>query len=457
MRKAPRAPRSAIDTPVMTPHRGKKGDAVRGPLDFRIVPPLAALSFSELESQFALRRRVDSAGRSEIVDSYAALRQQYTEQSHRAKLQFADPRLQQPCCSTLFHLAVGSVKASRLAYTALREAEFALRSADVDVVSPDVVQRAIDWNRQQLNHLEAQLRLLDLVDGVMLPLRKLVVQLETSRHVSALGWRSIARHLVSESGRLADGAPFFPLPGFSLKAYLSFAGHGPYGDAFSRGIETTLSLAPVLVKRDADSAQTDLLSIAALCQDCGLLLSARHRRPASGRGTETPAGWPAHPSIGAGLVAGMAEFATELPSLVAEHHQRFIGFDRLLALAPAIQKKGSRLLATTVRFLEIVDELPMNAADEVSPPGAALYSAAVQLGREAARGEWDSRIAGELLGSLGFRLEYEPADISDDDRHSDQSAYGNRRLDPGSQAVPDPNFLLAQQVRESRHVRTTRS
>jgi hypothetical protein len=417
---------------------------------------VAALSFSELESQFALRRRVDSAGRSEIADCYAALRQQYTEQSHRAQLQFADRRLQQPCCSALFHLAVGSVNASRLAYTALREAEPALRSSAADVVSPDIVQRAIDWNRQQLDRLENQLRLLDLVDGVMLPLRKLVGQLEESRHVSALGWRSIARHLVSDASRLADRASFVPLPGFSLKAYLSFAGHGPYGDAFSRGIETALALAPVLTDRDADVAQTDLLSIAALCQDCGLLL-ARHRRAGRGRRTETPAGWPAHPSMSAGLVAGMAEFATELPTLVAEHHQRFIGFDRLLDLAPAIQKQGSRLLATTVRFLEIVDELPMNDADEVSQPGSDLYSAAAQLGREAARGEWDSKIAGEILSSLGFRLEYAPADLSDDDRHYGRTLSGNRRLDPAGQAVPDPNLLLAQQVRESRHVRTTRS
>jgi hypothetical protein len=378
------------------------------------------------------------------------------EQSQRARLQFADPRLQQPCCSALFQLAVQSVKVSRLAYAALREAELALRSADADVVSPDVVQRAIDWNRQQLDRLAAQLRLLDLVDGVMLPLRKLVGQLEASRHVSALGWRSIARHLVSDAGRPADGTSFLPVPGFSLQAYLSFTGHGPYGDAFGRGIETALALAPVLVNRDADSAQTDLLSIAALCQDCGLLLLARRRRPARERSAASASGWPSHPSLGAGLVAGMEEFAAELPSLVAEHHQRFIGFERLLGLAPAVQKQESRLLATTVRFLEIVEELSLNGAADAPQPGAALYSAAVQLGREAARGEWDSKIAGELLSALGFQLEYEPAVVSGDVRHRGQTLYGNRRLDPGSQAVADPNFLLVQQVRESRHVRATR-
>ena len=427
---------------------------MRGPSVFRIVPPAAALSFSELESQFALRGRVEAAKRSQIADCYAALRQQYTEQSRRAQLQFADPRIKQPGCSALFHLAVESVKASRLVYAALREAEAALRSGDTGIVSPDVVERGIVWNCQQLDRLEGQLRILDLVDGVMLPLRKLLGQLEASRHVSALGWRSIARHLLSQSGRLADAASFRPLPGFSLKSYLSLAGHGPYGDAFGRGIETVLTLAPVFADHDPESTQTDLLSIAALCQDCGLLLLARSRRPERGRDVEGIVGGEAHPSISAGLVAGIAEFAAELPSLVAEHHRRFVEFDRQPDLAPAIQRRGSRLLATTVRFLEIVDELAMNTAGELPQP--ALYPAAVRLHREADRGEWDPKIAGELLSALGFQLKYEPAEGSDDEHRSGRTGHGNRRLDPGDPTVPDPNFLFAQEAREGRHARTIR-
>jgi hypothetical protein len=427
---------------------------VRGPSVFRIVSPAAALSFSELESQFAIRRRVEAAERSNIADCYAALRQQYTEQSRRAQLQFADGRIKQPGCSALFHLAVESVKASRLVYAALREAEAVLRSGDAAVVSLDVVERGIVWNRQQLDRLEGQLRLLDVVDGVMLPLRKLFGQLEASRHVSALGWRSIARHLLSQSGRAADAVSFLPLPGFSLTAYLSLAGHGPYGDAFGRGIETVLALAPVLADCDLASPQTELLSIAALCQDCGLPLLARQRRPQRGRDVEEIAGGEAHPSMGAGLVAGIAELAAELPSLVSEHHRRFIEFDRRPDVAPPIQTRPSRLLATTVRFLEIVDEMSTNTAGELPQP--ALYPAAVRLNREADRGEWDPRIAGELLIALGFELKYEHAEASDDEYRHGRTAYGNRRLDPADQTVPDPNFLFAHEAREGRYVRTTR-
>ena len=246
-----------------------------GPSILRVVPPADSPSFDELEAQFAMRRRIEAAERSAIADSYSALRHQYSAQSRRAQQQFADRRIKQPGCSALFHLAVESVKASRLIYSALREAESALRGGDGRVVSPEVVERAIDWNRRQLDRLAGQLHLLDLVDAVVVPLQKLYVQLEGSRQVSALGWQSIARHLVSQAGGAAHTTSLLPLPGFSVKAYLSMAGQGVYGEAFGRGIETLLTLAPLLADEHAESAQVDLLAIAALCQDCGLLLLAR--------------------------------------------------------------------------------------------------------------------------------------------------------------------------------------
>jgi hypothetical protein len=428
---------------------------VRDASVFRIVRPTGTLSFAELESQFALRRRIEAVDRSDIVECYSALRRQYSEQSRRAQMQFADPRIKQPGGATLFHLAVESAQASRLIYTALREAESALlRNADASIVSPDVVERAIDWNRRQLDHLEAQLRLLDHVDGVMLPLRKLFGQLESSRHVSALGWRSIARHLFSQAGRRAD-ATCLPVPGFSLRAYLSLAGHGPCGDAFGRGIETVLALSPVLANRDDDSTQTDLLLLAALCQDCGLLLLGRQGKRGQWRDADNGADFASHSSIGAGLVGGITEFAAALPSLVAEHHRRFIEFGRLPELATTSQKTASRLLATTVRFLELVEESPLSPIDRVPQPQAALYPAAMRLNHETNRGEWDAKIVSQILSAIGIRLEFEPADVADDELRRDRMANGNRRLDPADQSVPDPNFLFAQEAREGRHVRTT--
>ena len=115
-----------------------------------------------------------------------------------------------------------------------------------------------------------------------------------------------------------------------------------------------------------------------------------------------------------------------------------------------MQRRTSRLLATTVRFLEIVDGLATNSVAEL--PQLALYPAAIQLSREANQGEWDPIVAGDVLNALGFQLKYEPAGFGNEFNW----AQANRRLDPADEGVPDPNFLSAHEVRDARYVRTTR-
>jgi hypothetical protein len=419
---------------------------VRGRSVFRIVPPTVELTICDLESQFGIRRRIEAANRGEIAESYAALRRQYADQSRRAQQLFADPRIKQPACAALFHLAIESVKAARLVYEALQQAEHVLRSGDAWIVSPEVVERAIDWNRRQLLRLEGQQRLLDLADEVILPLNKLFVQLEGSRHVSSLGWRSIARHLLSRAQGRSAAADLIPLPGFSLGSYLSQAGHRAHGVAFGRGLETLLTLAPVLAARDVDPIAVDLISIAALCQDCGLLLLERRRasrQPAD-------AGLQRHAALGAGLLGGIAEFAAELPVLVTEHHRRFVGFDRVPDFNAGMQRTDSRLLATAVRFVELIEGPSASAAGQM--PGASLYPAALRLNHEALRGEWDPQVAGDLLSRLGLQVQYEAVEGAAEAGLE----HANRRLDPADSRVPDPNFLFPEESREIVHVRSFR-
>src|SRR5580658_7954306 len=66
-----------------------------------------------------------------------------------------------------------------------------------------------------------------------------------------------------------------------------------------------------------------------------------------------------HAALGAGLVAGIAEFVAEIPQLVAEHHRRFVAFGQASdfnLFNAGLQRTDSRLLATTVRFLELLQE-----------------------------------------------------------------------------------------------------
>jgi hypothetical protein len=429
--------------------RSEGGDAVRGRSIFRIIPPRAEFTFSDLESQFGIRQRIEAANRPEIAESYAALRRQYAEQSRRAQQLFADPRIKLPACAAQFHLAIETVKAARLVYDALQEAVRVLSSGDAWIVSPEIVERAIDWNRRHLVRLEGQLRLLDLADEVIPPLKKLFSQLEGSRHVSALGWRSIARHLLSQVGGRNAPADLIPLPGFSLGTYLSQAGHAAYGPAFGRGLESLLALAPALAARNVDPLAVDVISIAALCQDCGLLLLERrrtNRQPAVGDAEKTRR----HAPLGAGLVGGIAEMVAELPALVAEHHRRFVGFGYVPDFNGGLQRTDSRLLATAVRFLELVAEPAAPPTGQL--PSASLYPAALRLNHEALRGEWDTNVAAELLSRLGFQVQHDSGEGSTGERLEP----ADRRLDAADLSVPDPNFLLPQAAREIVHVRSFR-
>jgi hypothetical protein len=429
--------------------RSEGGDAVRGRSVFRIVPPQAELTLSDLESQFGIRLRIEAANRTAMAESYAALRRQYADQSRHAQQQFADPRIKQPACAALFHLAIESVKVSRLVYDALQEADRVLCNGDAWIVSPEVVERAVDWNRRLLVRLSGQLHLLDMADEVILPLKKLFDQLEGSRHASALGWRSIARHLLSQTDGPRVAADLIPMPGFSVGIYLSQAGHAAHGAAFGRGLETLFALAPALAARDFDSLAVDVLSIAALCQDCGLLLLERPRTSVQQSLAAAEAAQK-HAALGAGVVGGIGELAAELPPLVAEHHRRFAGFGHVPDFNVGLQRTGSRLLATTVRFLELVAEPAADASGRM--PGASLYPAALRLNHEALRGEWDTKIAGELLSRLGFIIQYETVGGLANERIQQ----ADRRLDAADPHVPDPNFLFPEAAREIIHVRSFR-
>ncbi len=155
----------------------------------------------------------------------------------------------------------------------------------------------------------------------------------------------------------------------------------------------------------------------------------------------------------AGLVAGIAEFVAELPQLVAEHHRRFVAFGHASdfnLFNAGLQRTDSRMLATTVRFLELLQEPAAQAAGQL--PGTSLYPAALRLNHEALRGEWDAKIAAEFLSRLGFLVQFEAVDGSAEDRLEQ----ANRRLDAADPHVPDPNFLLSQAEREIVHVRSVR-
>jgi hypothetical protein len=219
-----------------------------------------------------------------------------------------------------------------------------------------------------------------------------------------------------------------------------------------RGIEAARIAAWLLTRRVAGGSDPELLALAALCQDCGLLPLTRRSRSAPDL---SPQVRDLHPSIGAGLVAGLVEFSTQLPALVAQHHRR-LNDPRITPDLPGrIQNRDSRLLAIVVRWVELIDERRSETTAVIPPAGRlALAEPARRLVRETLRGDWDRQIAGDLLGAFEFGAESqslrEVGTIASPFENRDGS---RRRLDSADERWPALNLELATQSREKHHVR----
>jgi hypothetical protein len=415
--------------------------------------PAVATSLTDLQSQFAARKPLSPDELSRLADRLPHLRQRYNEQLQRARIQFVDPRLKLASCRRLLDRARSAVSVSQLVYQAMRSLENAHRTRDQAAVAPEIVEAAIEWNAVQIERIGSQLQVLDVADPQAAWLKVLFEQLDAETRVPLEGWKTLAQQALSTAANAHPGCRL-PLPDLSLQSYLTEIGFAHYAEAVGRGIEAAGVVAWLMMCGADKGMDWELLTLAALCQDCGLLRGQRSR-PASPSAASTQLR-DLHPSIGAGLIAGLAEFSTELPALVAQHHWRLNDPRIIRGLAGPVQNRASRWLVVIVRWLELVDECRPAIESKASADGPVFGEPARRLLRETLRGDWDRQRAGELLAALDFREESErlraalrtaPAFENRDGRH--------RRLDDADELWPEPNLEPAPRSREKHHVRAS--
>jgi hypothetical protein len=426
--------------------------------------PIAEIPLAELQSRFAARVPLSSDDVSRLAVRLPLLRQRYNEQLQRAKIQFVDPRLNLASCRSLLLLARAAAAVSQLIYQAVRPLNAAETAPSPPTVAPEIVEEALAWNDRQLGLIARHLHVLDRTEPQITWLRTLLDQLESCPRVSSSDWTRLARDVLSASSA-SDTAGVPSLPGVALKSYLAEIGHARYAEVVARGIEASQIVASLVAGRSVSGFDPELLMVAALCQDCGLLLG--RAQTSSKAASSAQQLRDLHPSIGAGLVAGLVEYSTELPALVAQHHRRLNEPRITPDLYARTQNRASRLLALIARWLELTVE-GEPATDETLPVAARLDFAhsAGRLAREASRGDWDRRLAADLLGALGFRAESDS--LHEAGRRV--SAVENReelerRLDSADEQWPQPNLQranlgltnleLAKRSRELHHARAS--
>jgi hypothetical protein len=416
---------------------------------------VSEISLAALQSRFASRHPLQADHIERLADRVSLLRLRYNEQLQRAKIQFVDPRLKLSSCRALLVMARAVVSVSQLVYEAVRSLDAARLDPARPAVSPDVVETGLAWNDLLLARIAGHLHGLDTADAHSAWLKILLTQLEKYPRISSSDWTRLAQQVLAAGADRLDAELGLPLPSVALKSYFEEIGQARYADVMGRGIEAAQIVARTVLRRSAIGFDPELLTVAALCQDCGLLLgSSRSASKAQMRAL--------HASIGAGLAASLVELATELPVLVAEHHRRLN--EPLVApnVLPRNRNCGSRILGVIVRWLELIDDMGPRAAEHMPLTGTVAFSEpARRLVRETLRGDWDRSIAGDLMDTLGFRSESQAL------READRIArFGiredvRRRVDSADERWPQPNLELPNlelepRNRESHHVRAAR-
>jgi hypothetical protein len=421
--------------------------------------PVPEISLADLQSRFASRSPLEPADVARSADRVALFRQRYNEQLQRAKIQFVDPRLKLSSCRRLLLAARAIVAVSQLVYQAVRSLDHARIEPRRAAVDPDVVAEGLAWNDRQLARLAGHLQVLDAADTHSTWLKILLNQLESYPRVASCDWTRLAQQVLSAMPARLDAEFALPLPGLALKSYFEEIGQARSADVMGRGIEAAEIVARMATRASAIGFDPELLTVAALCQDCGLLLG-----PSQSSAQATPAAATLralHPSIGAGLAAALVELSTELPALVAEHHRRL---NEPLIAPNSVSRhrnKGSRLLALVVRWLELTGDGGAAAADALPPARAVAFSEPAQrLVRETLRGDWDRRIAADLLDALGYHVESETLWEAERASHFGIRDDSRRRVDPADERWPRSNLELAhpelaRRTRETDHVRAS--
>ncbi|MCA9020562.1 MAG: hypothetical protein KDA74_10490, partial [Planctomycetaceae bacterium] len=160
-----------------------------------------------------------------------------------------------------------------------------------------------------------------------------------------------------------------------------------------------------------------------------------------------------HPVLGAALLGGLRGFPGDsyLTEVISQHHERLDGTGYPRGLHTSALGEYSRRLAVVCRFLEL-----KNIERELTADGIRTYereevafAAALQLFREARRGEWDETVVDPFLAALDESL---LETLIEADRHNDPftlKRFQQQRRDDAHEPIPPPHFSIESSTTES--------
>jgi hypothetical protein len=238
------------------------------------------------------------------------------------------------------------------------------------------------------------------LEGFAGDLQQIVRELLFKTHVSSAPLQNLARRIQLDVMTAADTSELLAR-GATRDITLPRSDWRSEPAVYTRGLCTAQLLAYAAPRMFGWSDRTELLVIAALLQDIGLLLLERQYNLRSEQLADAePDAYQQHPNLSAAVAGAIEDYAVDLPTIIAQHHERSDGTGFPTGLRSNQLSAPSRLLAIATRYIELTDEPAAN--DSSASPSESATIVAGQLWREAKQGELDALLTADLLRQLGL-------------------------------------------------------
>lgn len=368
--------------------------------------------------------------------NFDSLHREFAELTRRSRPVLSDHRLKLPEWSALFAMAGDVIKISKLLYAEFRRDE----AARSDRANLAALAELLEFNGGQLARLDGLLRCLDRIDGYTPILQEALHELQHAEEPLPSRLQNLARRMILDLAE-ADAADLLTLAcGSQLRDYLARSTHPADPYVYASGIQAAQFGAWMMGREPHSSERRELVTIAGLLQNCGLLcLTAHYRSTSEALAVEESTLYRRHPAIGAALASGLCEYSLDLPLLIAGHHERLDGTGYPHRLVGDQLSKWSRLSAAVARLIELLRDAYRPSGQQVGWPAiaATVDQAIAQLYRESEQGELDRECTRQLLASFGFERTPGESRVGGTGQPGPGGGTSERlRLDAAHQGVP---------------------
>lgn len=428
---------------------------IRGPCEVDVIPihsqdPIVQPTFATLSPRYLLTKSVEEIAdwlhsqrrRSQVplhhTEDYDRLRQQFGQLSHRWHPVLTHPQIKQRELKPVHQLAVRALEISKLVYAELENE----RQGQSRLAPEPILAQLVALNSHLLDRVTAQLELVESTISYAEELHETAIKLVSGQSVSPVWLLSLARRIELEMRPEPEIWQWMPLPGLKLSPCIPARTWKSEPEVYATGLQTARLAAWLGVRQPGLPERLEHLIVSALLQDVGFLrLERKTQNSPSELEVRRQPVYRKHPSVGAGLAAGVEEYSIELSFLIAQHHERLDGTGYPHGLTRDQLGKDAQLLACLVRFQELASRQPAEAMSVE----AAGYQAAFQLFLESAQGAWSTSATLSLLNALDAELPQALENALAIGQPFSADVFLEKRWSshPADSDVPAPHFLFS--------------